>query len=138
MKTKRASFFVSIYNFEKFMFVLFEYSFLSFSRHGGNALIQKSAKIYLGESQLLLQNARINKKPSVDKRQKTPDRKINKPENRTEPEDLIINALKGLEPKSIQELSICLSMSQMRILESVSVMELKGWVKCSQGMVQRR
>lgn len=111
-----------------------------FSREsmGSNVLIQKSAKIYLGEAQLLIQTDRTNEKPPVEQVQKNPERKRNEPENMSATEALIINAIKSSEPKSIQELSINLSMNQMRILESVSVMELKGWVKCSQGLVQRR
>ena len=88
---------------------------------GSNKLIQEGAKIYLNPSQLLLYNVR---KPIVISKKENIELKV---EDLTKLEKIILIKIKS-NPMSINELLLGLKGDKSVILETISIMELKGQI----------
>ena len=88
---------------------------------GTNKLIEEGAKIYLNPSQLLLENMRI---PKVSNKK---DNSTQVVDNLTELEKAILTKIEE-SPMSLSELLLHLHEHKSDILETVSIMELKGMI----------
>lgn len=105
-----------------------------FSREssGSNKLVLDGARIYIHESQLLPEGSYVKKRTNDQRRRRRiQNRENEEAEKVTELEKLVLNSLEASENKKIQELSVELNLEQIKLLEIVSEMELKGLIRVS-------